>query len=105
MRVVQRGEQLGRRERAGVMAGAGDAAEPDRLLANEPGAVLEEAPADVASAALRPVRHRHLSCDHRRLLRSCYMIYLMASAHLARTAGTPPHAPPSDRKRTRLNSS
>src|SRR3546814_17824934 len=52
MRVVQRGEQLGRRERAGVVAGAGAAAEPDRLLADEPGAVLEEAAADVAAAPL-----------------------------------------------------
>ena len=53
MRVVERGEQLGGGEGAGIVAGAGDARQPQGLQPHELGAIGQKGPRDVA-----PMRHR-----------------------------------------------
>src|SRR6185312_13911605 len=57
MGVVEGGEQLGSREGAGVVAGAADAGQPQRLQPHELGAIGEEVRGDVAPARARARTH------------------------------------------------
>ena len=57
MGVVEGGEQLGRGERAGIVAGAGDARQPQGLQPHEAGAIGQELRRDVAAARQASFAH------------------------------------------------